>query len=58
MLGPGIMLTSTPIAFGVASFACARGIGRSYAVPALVLSGMEALFLPWAIVSMVVSAVN
>jgi len=39
------VLAGTPLALGVSIYAFARGLGRPYALTALVLSGLEMLLL-------------
>ncbi len=45
MLGPSIMFVGTALALGVSIHALARTPDRSFAITALALSSMEALFL-------------
>ena len=45
VLGPSIMYASTPLALGVSIYAFARTLDRPFAIAALTLSSLEALFL-------------
>jgi hypothetical protein len=55
VLGPGIVIVSTPLALAVSLFAVARAQERPVAVAALVLSGAEALLLALAVVAALVN---
>jgi len=58
MLGPGIILTATPFAFGYSLFARARTSKRVLTYTAIIISALELLVILYGIISGVVSAVT
>ena len=58
MLGPGIILTATPFAFGYSLFAHSRTSKRVLTYTAIIVSALEVLVLGYGIISGIVSALT
>jgi len=56
MLGPGIILTSTPFAFGYSLFARSRTSKRALTYTAIIISSLELLVILYGIISGVARA--
>ena len=58
MLGPGIILTATPFAFGYSLFARTRTSKRALTYAAIIISSLELLVILYGVISGVVRAVT